>query len=89
MKHGALTLMTLAVLTAPQGASAADSSAARGLTAVEGIKVGHFTLAERPTGCTVILTEGGAVGGVDVHLNHLLQIVCQFRQWRHEILIFG
>lgn len=38
----------------------------RGLTAVEGIKVGHFTLDERPTGCTVILTEGGAVGAVDV-----------------------
>ncbi len=38
----------------------------RGLTAVAGIKVGHFTLSERPTGCTVILTEAGAVGGVDV-----------------------
>jgi len=37
-----------------------------GLTAVSGIKVGHFTLAERPTGCTVVLAEGGAVGGVDV-----------------------
>ena len=29
------------------------------LTAVEGIKVGHFTLAERPTGCTVVLIEDG------------------------------
>ena len=37
----------------------------RGLTAVEGIKVGSITLAERPTGCTVILVDGeGAVGGV-------------------------
>ncbi|MEP6917706.1 MAG: P1 family peptidase [Acidobacteriota bacterium] len=36
------------------------------LTAVEGIKVGHFTLAERPTGCTVILARDGTVGGVDV-----------------------
>jgi len=36
------------------------------LTAVPGIKVGHFTLAERPTGCTVILTEAGAVASVDV-----------------------
>src|SRR6187431_294652 len=36
------------------------------LTAVHGIKVGHFTLAERPTGCTVILTEAGATAGVDV-----------------------
>jgi len=39
---------------------------AQGLTAVAGIKVGHHTLAARPTGCTVILIEGGAVGGVDV-----------------------
>ena len=37
-----------------------------GLTAVAGIKVGHHTLEERPTGCTVILTEAGAVAGVDV-----------------------
>ena len=36
------------------------------LTAVPGIKVGHFTLTERPTGCTVILTEAGATAGVDV-----------------------
>jgi L-aminopeptidase/D-esterase-like protein len=36
------------------------------LTAVSGIKVGHHTLSERPTGCTVILTEQGAVGGIDV-----------------------
>lgn len=34
------------------------------LTAVEGIKVGHFTLTERPTGCTAILVDGDAVGGV-------------------------
>jgi len=34
------------------------------ITAVPGIKVGHFTLAERPTGCTVILVDGDAVGGV-------------------------
>jgi len=37
-----------------------------GLTAVEGIKVGHHTLTERPTGCTVVLVEGGATAGVDV-----------------------
>src|SRR3990170_3342166 len=37
-----------------------------GLTRVPGIKVGHFMLEERPTGCTVILTEGGAVAGADV-----------------------
>jgi L-aminopeptidase/D-esterase-like protein len=42
------------------------SQSERGLTAVDGIKVGHHTLAERPTGCTVVLTEAGAVAGVDV-----------------------
>lgn len=38
----------------------------QGLTAVRGIKVGHYTLSERPTGCTVVLAEKGVVGGVDV-----------------------
>jgi L-aminopeptidase/D-esterase-like protein len=37
-----------------------------GLTAVSGLSVGHFTDARRPTGCTVVLCEGGAVCGVDV-----------------------
>jgi L-aminopeptidase/D-esterase-like protein len=36
------------------------------LTAVPGLKVGHFTLSQRPTGCTVVLAEAGAIGGVDV-----------------------
>lgn len=36
------------------------------LTDVPGIKVGHCTLKTRPTGCTVILCEAGAVAGVDV-----------------------
>jgi L-aminopeptidase/D-esterase-like protein len=36
------------------------------ITDVEGVKVGHFTESRRPTGCTVILYERGAVAGVDV-----------------------
>ena len=36
------------------------------LTAVDGIKVGHFTLSERPTGCTVIVAKDDTTGGVDV-----------------------
>lgn len=36
------------------------------LTRVPGLKVGHVTLTGRPTGCTVVLAEAGAVGGVDV-----------------------
>src|ERR671913_1888739 len=38
----------------------------RTLTAVPGITVGHVTLAERPTGCTVILATPAAIAGVDV-----------------------
>ena len=34
------------------------------MTAVAGIRVGHHTLAARPTGCTVVLVDGDAVGGV-------------------------
>jgi L-aminopeptidase/D-esterase-like protein len=36
------------------------------LTDVAGIKVGHFTSQQRPTGCTAVLCEAGAVAGVDV-----------------------
>ncbi len=36
------------------------------ITDVAGIKVGHYTDREGITGCTVVLCEGGAVGGVDV-----------------------
>jgi len=48
---------TPAPLTMPPGGSIAD---------VPGIKVGHHTRADRPTGCTVILCESGAMAGVDV-----------------------
>jgi L-aminopeptidase/D-esterase-like protein len=46
--------------------TAQPPAATRGLTAVDGLKVGHHTLATRPTGCTVVLAEQGAVAGVDV-----------------------
>ena len=36
------------------------------ITDVQGIRVGHFTDARRPTGCTVVLAPDGAVAGVDV-----------------------
>jgi L-aminopeptidase/D-esterase-like protein len=36
------------------------------LTAVDGVKVGHFTLSERPTGCTVVVFKDETTGGVDV-----------------------
>ncbi len=57
----------------PTFASAADSASsshdwlgAGTLTDVDGLKVGHFTSKERPTGCSVVICEKGAVAGVDV-----------------------
>jgi len=47
------------------GAQAAPSDHGKGLTDVPGIRVGHFTLTRRPTGCTVILVDGdGAAAGI-------------------------
>jgi L-aminopeptidase/D-esterase-like protein len=56
------------VKAAAEGASRSASKEAPvgGLTDVPGIRVGHFTDPRRPTGCTVVLTEAGAVCGVDV-----------------------
>jgi L-aminopeptidase/D-esterase-like protein len=52
---------------AEQGASGrGDAGPAGGVTDVAGIRVGHFTDSRRPTGCTVVLAEAGAVCGVDV-----------------------
>lgn len=57
----------LAAALRPARAGAEATSPARGgLTDVEGVKVGHFTETRRPTGCTVVLVEAGAVCGVDV-----------------------
>src|SRR6476469_383167 len=36
------------------------------ITDIPGVRVGHFTHSQRPTGCTVVLFDQGAVGGVDV-----------------------
>jgi L-aminopeptidase/D-esterase-like protein len=36
------------------------------ITRVAGITVGHFTDSRRPTGCSVVLAQDGAVAGVDV-----------------------
>jgi L-aminopeptidase/D-esterase-like protein len=67
---GARLLLTglVAAVTIPlsPGADPGARAPGPGLTSVAGIKVGHYTLAERPTGCTVVLVEEGAVAGVDV-----------------------
>ena len=62
---GALSCLSVTLGMAVAGA-AQPGTPNRTITAVPGIKVGHFTLTGRPTGCTVILTEGGAAAGVDV-----------------------
>ena len=56
-------ILTLAA--APLAAQPARQVQSKGLTDVEGLRVGHVTLSERPTGCTVVLVDGdGAAGGV-------------------------
>lgn len=45
---------------------AMNDTAKGSLTDVSGIKVGHFTETRRPTGCTVVIAEQGAIAGVDV-----------------------
>src|SRR5262245_56081816 len=68
MRFTTFALVALAVTQPvnPTGAAGVGSTDAPNttLTAVAGIKVGHFTLTERPTGCTVILADGDVVGGV-------------------------
>lgn len=43
-----------------------EPATVKGLTDIEGIRVGHFSDFEALTGCTVVLCEAGAVGGLDV-----------------------
>lgn len=59
-----IAVAVAALLVAPYVMPAADANFT--LTAVPGIKVGHHTLTERPTGCTVILAEAGVAAGIDV-----------------------
>ena len=63
MKRAALTFACVAAFAGAIAAQA-PARARTGLTAVDGIRVGHHTLSERPTGCTAILVDGDAVGGV-------------------------
>lgn len=59
--HSALFALIVCISVSSPGLSA------EGLTDVSGLEVGHHTLDQRPTGCTVILTgKDGAVAGVDI-----------------------
>lgn len=67
LMFGVLVLGSATVTQAPATArpSSLKPTGGLGLTEVHGIKVGHHTLSERPTGCTVILVDGeGVPGGV-------------------------
>src|SRR5918996_4700653 len=58
-------ISSVALLAVLSGLLHAQTHSNTTLTAVPGIKVGHHTLTERPTGCTVVLVDGdGATGGV-------------------------
>jgi L-aminopeptidase/D-esterase-like protein len=57
-----ILLVSALAATFAQSAKVANMT----LTAVDGIRVGHFTMAARPTGCTVVIAKEGTVGSVDV-----------------------
>ena len=63
----------VAVLVAPLPAAPQEGSGVTGvtnpagaITDVPGIRVGQYTYPDANTGCTVVIADGGAVGGVDV-----------------------
>ena len=67
MRTLALVILSTAIAIGAQAPAATSlpPTGGRGLTEVHGLKVGHHTLNERLTGCTVILADGeGVVGGV-------------------------
>ncbi len=57
-------LACAALLPAADVMRAAQANAT--LTAVPGLRVGHWTHESGSTGCTVVIADGGAVAGVDV-----------------------
>lgn len=59
-------LLPVFVLLGLASVQAQEPGPHNAITDVPGVKVGHFTNAEYLTGTTVVLTEEGAVGGVDV-----------------------
>lgn len=56
----------MGAVAAPVFAQPQESAAAGSVVDVGDVRVGHFTDTRRPTGCTVVIFENGAVAGVDV-----------------------
>ncbi|MBC2887045.1 P1 family peptidase [Ochrobactrum sp. CM-21-5] len=63
---GAMPFVVNAASAASEGGKSMLELMGGSITDVPGIKLGHHTLTKRPTGCTVLLCEDGAVAGVDV-----------------------
>ncbi len=64
---GRRSFLSAAALTAPAIVLSRDSEESHGsITDVGDLRVGHFTDTRRPTGCTVVIFDKGAVAGVDV-----------------------
>jgi L-aminopeptidase/D-esterase-like protein len=63
---GFVALGLAASWAALRGRGAQSPAPAATLTAVPRIRVGHQTLSSRPTGCTVVIADGGAVAAVSV-----------------------
>src|SRR5256885_16403083 len=64
MRNAALAIIVFGGL-AMTATGQTPRTVSKGLTDVPGIRVGHFTLPEGRTGCTVVLADGeGAIGGV-------------------------
>jgi L-aminopeptidase/D-esterase-like protein len=63
--RGFCGILSGAIAVSSSAMSAQQAARGKGLTDVQGIRVGHYTMPQRPTGCTVILVDGaGAAGGV-------------------------
>lgn len=61
-----LTNATGAGLYSQLSAFAEPQQPAGAITNIAGIRVGHFTDKRRPTGCTVLIFDKGAVAGIDI-----------------------
>ncbi len=61
----AVTPLASAAFTEAAAQTAASSASAGSLTDVPGVRVGHATHADRPTGCTVILFDEPVTAGAD------------------------
>jgi L-aminopeptidase/D-esterase-like protein len=65
LNAGGMTIFGMTPAVAASGAQSTSLPSAGSLTDVGGVRVGHFTDARRPTGCTAILFDNAATAGAD------------------------